>query len=71
MSDKLVPDVVVQLFERDIPPDLHGHLVIVGSLAAAYHFRDELAGGGVTTKDADMLVTPVVLPTACAVRDRP
>ena len=42
----------------DIPVELHPNVLVVGSLAAAYHFRDELADHRVNTKDADVVVQP-------------
>lgn len=50
-----------KLFKRlaaDIPAKLHRHTVIVGSLAAAYHFRGRLQRRAVNTKDADIVVHP-------------
>lgn len=45
--------------------------MLVGSLAAAWAFRDVLAERGVNTKDADVLVTPAgALPEAAAVAQR-
>src|SRR5205807_6393218 len=49
------------LFERlasDVPAELHAHLYVAGSLAAAYHFEAELEGRAVNTKDADVVVHP-------------
>lgn len=51
----------VRLFARlaeALPRKLHRHACIVGSLAAAYHFRTRLRGLAVNTKDADLLVHP-------------
>ncbi len=50
-----------RLFGRiaeDVPRPLRRHVFIVGSLAAAYHFRTELEGRAVNTKDADLVVHP-------------
>jgi hypothetical protein len=50
-----------KLFHRlagDIPGPLQKHLFIVGSLAAAYHFRAELERRAVNTKDADVVIYP-------------
>lgn len=50
-----------KLFRRladDLPKTLHKHVFIVGSLAAAYHFRSALEGRAVNTKDADIVVYP-------------
>lgn len=51
----------VRLFARlaeALPRTLHRHACIVGSLAAAYHFRTRLRGLAVNTKDADLLIHP-------------
>jgi hypothetical protein len=50
-----------KLFERiahDIPGDLHRHLFVTGSLAAAYHYKAQLQGQAINTKDADLVVHP-------------
>ena len=50
-----------KLFRRladDIPGALRRHIFVVGSLAAAYHFRSELKSRAVNTKDADLVLYP-------------
>jgi len=50
-----------KLFRRlagEIPKSLHRHVLIVGSLAAAYHYRAQLKTRAVNTKDADLIVHP-------------
>ena len=50
-----------KLFRRlagQIPKTLHRHVLIVGSLAAAYHYRSQLKTRAVNTKDADLIVHP-------------
>lgn len=50
-----------RLFRRlagEIPRALRKHVLIVGSLAAAYHFRAQLERRAVNTKDADVVVHP-------------
>ncbi len=50
-----------KLFRRlagEIPKPLHPHILIVGSLAAAYHYRIQLKTRAVNTKDADLIVRP-------------
>jgi hypothetical protein len=50
-----------KLFERiahDVPQALHRHLFVTGSLAAAYHFKAQLQGQAINTKDADLVVHP-------------
>src|SRR5438105_4142189 len=51
----------VQIFKRlaqDIPETLRKHIVVTGSLAAAYEFRVQLQSLAVNTKDADLVVHP-------------
>ncbi len=50
-----------ELFQRiaaELPAELLDHVFVTGSLAAACHFGDQLAGQGVRTKDADLVVHP-------------
>ncbi len=49
MSWKLDPAPLFGLIARHVPSHLHENLLIVGSLAAAYHFRARLKGAGVNT----------------------
>ena len=41
-----------------LPTELHPHVLVAGSLAAAYHHRDRLIGGVINTKDADVVIQP-------------
>ncbi|MFH1132400.1 MAG: hypothetical protein V1754_13775, partial [Pseudomonadota bacterium] len=41
-----------------LPKDLHKNVLVVGSLAAAYHYRKQLQTQAVNTKDADVVVKP-------------
>jgi hypothetical protein len=54
---RLDPKQVLQELARGIPGEYHSTLFLVGSLAVAYHFRTELAGFTINTKDADLVVT--------------
>jgi len=48
------------LFARlrdELPSDVTDHIVVVGSLAAAYHYAGQV-GRGVKTKDADLVIHP-------------
>lgn len=58
MSDALAPDVLFTLIASHVPSDLKDNILIVGSIAAAYHYRSELIEGGVRTKDADVMIQP-------------
>ena len=55
---RLNPRALFARIAADIPPDLHRHLFVTGSLAAAYHFADQIAERTVNTKDADLVVHP-------------
>jgi hypothetical protein len=54
----LDPGPLFRRIAADIPQELHSHLFIVGSLAAAYHYRSVLHRRGVNTKDADLMIHP-------------
>ena len=59
----------VELFGRiasDIPESLHSHLIVTGSLAAAYEYHAQLEGQAVNTKDADLVVHPAGEEQHCA-----
>ena len=55
---QLDPNLIFDMIAADVPPELHGNIVIIGSLAAAYHYREKLGTDGVNTKDADVVVQP-------------
>lgn len=57
MSD-LVPEEIFRSIVRDLPKSVIKDLIVAGSLAAAYHFRDQLQTRAINTKDADVLVQP-------------
>jgi hypothetical protein len=48
---------VMQQVAEAIPPECRHEVIIVGSLAAAYHFEDNM-GGEITTKDVDGMLSP-------------
>lgn len=59
MSATLVdPRKVLGRLARDLPPDLLDQVFVIGSLAAACHHAERIEGGGVKTKDADLVVRP-------------
>ena len=58
MSESLRPEILFDLIEAHVPADLKKNILIVGSIAAAYHYRDSLISGGVRTKDADVMIQP-------------
>lgn len=63
--NRLDPEKLFQHLAKDIPADLHRHLFVTGSLAAAYHYRATLLGRGVNTKDADLVVHPAGHTDSC------
>ena len=63
---RLDPERIFDRLVNDLPADLHDHVFVVGSLAAAYHFRVELHQQGVNTKDADLVVHPAGDAVSCS-----
>lgn len=55
---QLDPKVLFQLVANHLPDELHDNVLIVGSLAAAYFYRDQIETGSINTKDADVVVRP-------------
>jgi len=64
--NKLNPNVIFDMIAHHVPPELRGNVVIIGSLAAAYHYRHALKSDGVNTKDADVVVQPAGALFKCA-----
>ncbi len=64
MSD-LDPADVFRRLHQDFPEPLRRHIFVVGSLAAAYHFRAALEDHAVNTKDADIVVYPAGHVVSC------
>ncbi|PYT06385.1 MAG: hypothetical protein DMF60_09530 [Acidobacteria bacterium] len=62
---ELDPQRLFRRLAREIPGSLQRHLMIVGSLAAAYHYRSRLKRRAVNTKDADVIVHPAGDVGAC------
>ncbi|HEX4514763.1 MAG TPA: hypothetical protein VH054_14540 [Polyangiaceae bacterium] len=58
MTVDVDPRVVLKMLAGDLPADLRAHLLLVGSLAAAYHHRDQRHAAAVRTKDADLVIQP-------------
>ncbi len=70
---KLVsPAAVLRQIADAISADCRGNIIIIGSLAAGYHFFADNAALMVRTKDADCLLSPRVraIPAAVAVTER-
>jgi hypothetical protein len=61
MSDKsemLSPRAVVRQVAEAVPENLRQNVIIVGSLAAGYHYFEGESGAEVRTKDVDCLIYP-------------
>ena len=54
----IAPAHLFDMVAATVPKDLHQHVLVVGSLAAAYHHRERLGKQAVNTKDADLVVHP-------------
>ena len=58
MAELLGPKGLFLALAKTIPKDFHEHMIMVGSLAAGYHFHEKLGRQPVRTKDADAVVQP-------------
>jgi hypothetical protein len=56
---RLDPEAILQRLAYEIPAELHEEVYLIGSLAAAYHYREQIELRGVNTKDADLVIQPV------------
>jgi hypothetical protein len=65
VSDNIDPKILFDLIAHHLPTELHPHVLIAGSLAAAYHHRDRLIGGVINTKDADVVIQPAGAVAEC------
>src|SRR5579859_3769688 len=66
------PGAVLKQIAAAIPPDFRQNIIIVGSLAAGYHFFGDNPRLQVRTKDVDCLISPRIkaIPAGQAVADR-
>jgi hypothetical protein len=55
----LDPKFMFEMIADAVPTELHPNLLVAGSIAAAYHHRENLGSQGIATKDADVIVQPV------------
>jgi hypothetical protein len=55
---ELDPKKLLRRLAGEMPAALRRHMIVVGSLAAAYHYRTALRRRAVNTKDADLVVHP-------------
>lgn len=51
------PRALFARLRAELPADVIDHIVVIGSLAAAYHHAEQVRGG-VKTKDADLVIHP-------------
>jgi hypothetical protein len=54
----LLPEAVVAEIAAALPDSARPHVILVGSLAAAYYFREDRPSDGIRTKDVDALFSP-------------
>ena len=66
------PATVLGEIAAAVPADCRGNIIVIGSLAVAYHYRDRLRRMAVRTKDADCLLSPRVkaIPSGVAIADQ-
>lgn len=64
----VAPAIVLAQIARSIPPDCRENIIIIGSLAAGYHFFGSNPALMVRTKDADCLLTPRVSAIAAGIQ---
>lgn len=62
----LDPHALLQRVAAQVPPALRGNVVVIGSIAAAWAFRDVSGAHSVATKDIDLLLRPAVDAVATA-----
>jgi hypothetical protein len=68
MEQPVDPEAFFRLVTAHLPPELQPHILVVGSLAAAYHHRAELQRRGlqgVRTKDVDLIIHPAGAVAEC------
>lgn len=58
MTNDLLPADILAEVAKAIPHQFHEHVIIVGSLAAGYHFFKNNPKQGMRTKDVDCMITP-------------
>ncbi len=64
----VVPAKVLGEIAKAVPAGCRDKLIVVGSLAVGYHYRDQLHGMAVRTKDADCLLSPRVAAVDAGIR---
>ncbi|MFT7553412.1 MAG: hypothetical protein ACI9BV_003746, partial [Rhodothermales bacterium] len=59
MSSRTVsPKMLTERLSGELPAEVKQGMVLIGSLAAAYHYRNEIGASAIRTKDADLLLSP-------------
>lgn len=58
LTDLLTPADVLEQVAKALPPEVRAHVIIIGSLAAGYHFFGEDGAAAIRTKDVDCLLSP-------------
>ncbi len=61
----LDPELIFDVIASQLPKELHEHVLIIGSLAAAYHYKARLRIDAINTKDADVVVQPAGADEEC------
>ena len=56
----LPPDSIMRQIAEAMPEKCRGDIIIIGSLAAGYHFFGDDPEAAVTTKDVDCMLSPNV-----------
>lgn len=60
MMTPLPPDAIMRQIAEAIPENVRGDIIVIGSLAAGYHFFANDPDAAVMTKDVDCLLSPNV-----------
>ena len=66
MMDSLAPGAVLKQVAEALPAACRERVIIIGSLAAAYHFFGTDTGRELRTKDVDCMLTPHATAVAAA-----
>ncbi len=56
----LDPAELLRRIAERVPTDLQSNIVVIGSIASAWSFRDVSGSGSVATKDIDLLLRPAI-----------
>ena len=64
--DELTPAQVMQQVAQAMPPECRANVIIIGSLAAGYHFFGDDRNRAIRTKDVDAMFSPHALAAGAA-----